>query len=193
MGLEIERKFLMNSPYVLPDASFQIENIAITQGYLSSDEFKSIRVRVSKYSKEKDGFLITDNMDTVGFITIKFSGKYALSSEEFEFVIPNTQAKELVKLSPHTISKVRKVFDIDGVTVAIDHFVDSCHGLVLVVAEVEFDSEKEALEYRPPFQFIKELTEDVRFTNANLAKLSKDEANELIDEVYGNEETNNDY
>jgi adenylate cyclase len=55
--------------------------------------------------------------------------------------------------------------------VELDVFHDALAGLI--VAEVEFDSERALSEFQPPPWFGREVTDDVAYTNAALAGKSR--------------------
>ena len=145
MGTEIERKFLVQGT-----AWRQGAGKRISQGYLSRDKERTVRVRVA---------------GDEAFLTIKGITRGA-SRAEFEYPIPLADAEQLLKLSDGPIvEKSRYVIDHEGSTWEVDEFRGDNAGLV--VAEIELDSEDEPFS-RPPW-LGSEVTEDSRYYNASLA------------------------
>lgn len=148
MPIEIERKFL-----VISDAwKDQAEGTQISQGYLSFDPERTVRVR-----------LAGDN----AFLTIKGISR-GISRHEFEYRIPKADAEKLLLLClPTIIDKTRYVIDFKNRQWEVDEFHGHNKGLVL--AEVELVNEKEAVEC-PPWVG-REVSDDQRYFNASLARL----------------------
>jgi CYTH domain-containing protein len=148
MAIEIERKFLVRGTDWCKQPS-----VPITQGYLVRDHTRSVRVRVQ---------------GELGFLTIKGPLK-GLSRTEFEYEIPATDARALLELCDGSlINKVRHLVAHKGKTWEIDEFMGENEGLV--VAELELESEDETFE-RPQW-LGKEVTQDSRYLNGNLASHS---------------------
>lgn len=144
MGTEIERKFLID----VDRRPLLIGGTLIKQGYLSTEPV----VRVRSY------FLLN------GQITIKGPGK--LERAEFNYEIPQAEAIEMMALTPLIIVKTRYVFPIDGKMWEIDQFHEKLEGLWL--AEIELSSKTEYIV--KPMWIGKEVTEDPRYANVNLAQ-----------------------
>lgn len=149
MGLEIERKFLVNknrwNQVEKPDKNY------IKQGYLVADQDKTIRVRLT---------------DTKGYITIK--GKpVGAGRPEFEYEIPREDAQELLyKFAGHCLTKVRYKILFKNKVWEVDEFQDD--NLGLVVAEVELINEIEQFEF--PDWIGSEVTGNEKYYNFNLSK-----------------------
>ena len=148
MAIEIERKFLVKGDGYKKEA-FQVSHIA--QGYLNSDPFRSVRVRVR---------------DDKGYLTIKGAGNESgMSRYEWEKEIPVTEAKELLHLcEPGIIEKTRYLVKKGELTFEVDEFHGDNDGLVM--AEVELQSEDEPYE-KPDF-IGQEVTGDRRYYNSHL-------------------------
>jgi CYTH domain-containing protein len=90
MGIEIERKFLVNQE--IWDELEKPVGEFYRQGYLMVDPEKTIRVRQTSQK---------------GFLTIK-GISIGASRSEFEYEIPHTEAKELLdQFSVSELSKIR--------------------------------------------------------------------------------------
>lgn len=149
MAKEIERKFLVTGDYK-PSAYKQMR---VTQGYLSSNPERIVRVRI-KGDK--------------GFITIKgIANASGVSRYEWEKEIPVEEVKELLKLcEPGVIDKNRYLIKAGPHTFEVDEFYGENEGLT--VAEIELGSEEEAFE--KPSWLGKEVTADSRYYNARLTQ-----------------------
>lgn len=145
MGIEIERKFLVADRHVLDGST----GTRYTQGYLSVDPERTVRVR---------------RAGERAFLTVKGRTHGALRAE-FEYEIPVADAEPLLAIcAGAVIDKVRHRIEQDGLVWEIDVFGGTNDGLV--VAEVELPSEDSPLE--PPAWIGAEVTEDPRYYNANL-------------------------
>jgi adenylate cyclase len=148
MGTEIERKYLVNKDTW--NNSEKGKGHYYRQGYISTDLNKTIRVR-----------LVGDK----GYLTIKGPAK-VLSRDEFEYPIPENDAKELLdKFCASQINKVRYKVLHKGRIWEVDEFLDSNAGLI--VAEIELSNESESFDL--PDWVWKEVTDDARYYNANLS------------------------
>ena len=83
-----------------------------------------------------------------------------ITKEEFDALWPKTEGKRTEKIRYEIMRK--------GYTIELDIFKGELSGLK--IAEVEFDSEEKSVKFKPPKWFGKELTEDERFKNKNLAR-----------------------
>lgn len=145
MGIEIERKFLINF-----DAINHVEDeICIQQGYILNTPEKVVRVRMT---------------DQKSFITIK--GKnVGPSRPEFEYEIPEADAMDMLdNMCDSVIVKTRFIFSIFGDVWEIDIFDGDNEGLI--VAEVEIPSED--YDLRLPKWVLKDVTDDPKYYNNNL-------------------------
>ncbi|MBN2662485.1 MAG: hypothetical protein JXR68_02445 [Bacteroidales bacterium] len=147
---EIERKFLLEA---IPKDIYIVEKINIEQYYLCSDNGFVTRIRK------------IDEVYNVGFKT--GSG---LERLEKEILISENDFNDLKKMKiERKIRKFRHICKIDEYKIEIDEFRDNLQGLL--VAEVEFLSLNDAENFTPLSWFGIELTNDMRFTNAQLSKL----------------------
>lgn len=145
--MEIERKFLVSA---LPEHLEQYPHVHIQQAYLCTDPVLRIRQRDAQY-----------------ILTCK--GKGLLSREEFELPLSaESYAHLLEKADGHIITKDRYLLPLGERTIELDRFLGDLSPLLL--AEVEFPSEEEALDFTPPDWFGKEVTYDPAYTNASLSK-----------------------
>lgn len=176
MGIEIERKFLLAQDFNFDEHLLRC-TIAIEQGYLFADQMQSIRVRTSKQNYKGMRFL-------KGYITIKKSYDHeGIGVAEYEYEIPYQDAQEMLSTCTKTLSKIRKVIHMDDLhDLEVDVFKNQLQGLI--IAEVEFDSEDIAREYKIPSFVLKELTHDSRFKNVQLIQLDSEQATDLINAVY---------
>jgi len=149
MAIEIERKFIVNK-----DLWGKIDKPAgnaLVQGYIHSDEDKTIRIRTANKK---------------GFITIKGkSSADGLSRAEFEYEIPESDALELLNsFTDKTINKIRYNIPFEGFIWEVDVFEGNNHGLIM--AEIELQNELQS--FTKPDWIAQEVTGDIRFYNSYL-------------------------
>ncbi len=147
MATEIERKFLVIGK---PWLENHIQGTAYTQGYLSTDPERVVRVRVAAQK---------------GYLTIKAKAS-AMTCAEYEYEIPPDEAKALLEtlaLKPY-IEKIRYKIPHGSHIWDVDIFSGANTGLVL--AEIELTHEDEA--FTKPQWLGDEVTKDMRYKNANL-------------------------
>ena len=148
MAIEIERKFLVDK-----DKWQQFEKPApmhLRQGYIFSDENKTIRIRVA---------------DDQAFITIKGSTT-GMSRSEFEYTIPANEGVQLLdSFAVSELEKYRYNITFAGKLWEVDVFLGDNQGLL--VAEIELDSEDE--EFELPVWVTTEVTGDKRYYNSKLS------------------------
>lgn len=149
MGLEIERKFLVNGDF----KSSAYKTFEIAQGYLSSTPERTVRIRI-KSDK--------------AFITIKgFSDSTGVMRSEWEYEIPLSDAKDMLQLCEEgIIRKRRHLVKVGNHTFEVDEFLDDNLGLVM--AEVELAELNEDVEL--PTWIGKEVTGDKRYYNSYLSR-----------------------
>ncbi len=148
MAKEIERKFL-----VLGDAWKDLgDAIFYRQGYLLAGKGTTVRVRT---------------IGAKAYLTIK-GPSVGLSRLEFEYKIPQADALEMLhKLCDKPlIEKSRTTIQVEGMAWEIDEFYGANVGLVL--AEIELESEGQQFT-KPPW-IGREVSDDSRYFNANLAR-----------------------
>lgn len=147
MPKEIERKFLVKPC----DFDAMAKGVPIRQGYITSNEKRSVRVRI--YGDKS-------------FVTIK-GATTGSSRDEYEYPIPLTDAREILDhLCESGIDKTRYRIPFEGHTFEVDRFSGDNEGLI--VAEVEMKSEKEPVKM--PDWIDREVTDDPRYFNSNLSE-----------------------
>lgn len=149
MGLEIERKFLVDhekwKKINKPDG------IHYRQGYLVDEASKTIRVRVAGKK---------------GFITIK-GVTTGITRKEFEYDIPVEEAIELIDcFAVSEVEKIRYRITFEGKLWEVDDFLGNNKGLIM--AEIELKHEDE--EFKKPGWITSEVSDDGRYYNSYLAK-----------------------
>lgn len=151
MSTEIERKFLVDPvesiAQILP--SHMVDSYHIRQGYLLNTQEKTVRVRL---------------LDTFAYLTIK-GARIGNSCPEYEYEIPYVDGFQLFSMCDAEIDKTRHVVvDEHNQRWEIDVFRGLNDGLV--VAEIELESEDTAVHL--PSWVGKEVSDDPRYTNAQL-------------------------
>ena len=145
--MEIERKFLVDR---LPEEVSACPGTPIQQAYLCREPV----VRVRRQGERR-------------VLTCKGTG--LLAREEFEQELTETVYDRLLaKAEGGRLSKVRRRVPYGAYTIEVDVFDPPLAPLVL--AEVEFPSEDEALAFQPPAWFGREVTYDPAYTNASLSE-----------------------
>lgn len=147
MATEIERKFLTTS-----ESWRQGEPVYYCQGYLNHDKHRTVRVRVA---------------GGAAMITVKGLST-GMTRAEFEYDIPVPDARAMLELCELPLVEKNRwiVAAADGLTWEIDEFLGNNEGLV--VAEVELDSEEQAVVL--PGWTGEEVTNDPRYFNSSLSK-----------------------
>lgn len=149
MAIEIEHKFLLANDDWRELVSHSTH---YKQGYLTSDEHSSVRVRIA---------------NDKAWLNIK-SATIGTHRQEYEYPIPAVDANEILNTLCHKplIEKVRH-FVSDGEHLwEIDEFSGDNQGLI--VAEIELSAVGEA--FNKPSWLGLEVTEDVRYYNNMLSK-----------------------
>ena len=147
MPLEIERKFLVSNE----DWRGDWPHVAIRQGYLTTGDATTVRVRVS---------------GATAFLTVKGEGGGAVRAE-YEYAIPVADATEMLLMcQPPLIEKVRYRIPVADLVWEVDEFGGENAGLVL--AEVELTHPQQPVEL--PTWVGREVTSDVRYRNSYLAR-----------------------
>ncbi len=148
--MEIERKFLIDK---IPD-SIDLSSLKcrrIEQGYLCTEPV--VRVR-----RDNDDYYLT------------YKSKGLMAREEYNLPLNEAAYNTLIKKADgNIITKTRyEIPEKNNLTIELDIFEGKFSGLLL--AEVEFSSEAEALAYTPPAWFGKDVTNDAAYHNSNMAK-----------------------
>ncbi|WP_207512433.1 CYTH domain-containing protein [Longitalea luteola] len=148
MGIEIERKFLVNKEKW--NQVVKAQRSLFRQGYMVSDPEKTIRVRLT---------------DAAGYLTIK-GRTVGASKPEYEYAIPREDAEQLLDMfCSSEISKIRNFITHDGKLWEVDEFLGENEGLI--VAEIELDDERETFSL--PDWIDREVTHEKKYSNSNLS------------------------
>ena len=146
--IEVERKWLVEETPVLPKR----KGVKIIQGYIvASPEGSEVRLR-----RRDEKFYETIKTGTGlerGEIEIE------LTKKQFKSLWPATRGRRL--------EKIRYTFKWHRKNIELDVYKKKLIGLK--VAEVEFNSQKQAEDFSPPPWFGKEVTEDEEYKNSSLA------------------------
>lgn len=145
--MEIERKFLIKQ---LPKDLEKFENKEIEQAYLCREPV--VRVR-----REDDNYYMT------------YKGKGLMIREEYNLPLTREAYEHLkTKADGRVIHKTRYLIPQQGhLTIELDVF----HGELapLVLAEVEFATEEDALHYVMPEWFQEDVTNNPAYHNSNMS------------------------
>ena len=149
MKKEIERKFLLKNDSWREHYSKKMQ---LRQGYLSTSENCTVRVRVS---------------DAEGWVTIK-GRTHNISRSEYEYFIPKADAESMLTefAAENIVEKIRYFIDYKGSEWVVDEFFASNRGLI--VAEIELSAEDVICEI--PDWIGEEVSDDYRYYNSNLSK-----------------------
>jgi CYTH domain-containing protein/CHAD domain-containing protein len=145
--VERERKYLVVEVPEVADGG-----AVMRQRYLAIDGTVSVRVRDA--GKERCTLTVK-----AGRGPVRVELEWQLEREQFEAVWELGGGRQ--------VSKTRYRVAINGYVVELDVFAGELDGLVM--AEVEFDSDDALAAFEPPAWFGREVTSDVRYTNASLA------------------------
>ena len=126
--IEIERKFLVLSEDFKSEA---FQHIHIVQGFLNTDPYRTVRVRLKGEQ---------------GFITVKgISNDSGTTRLEWEKEISKEEAKKLLLIcETGVIDKIRYEIKKGSHIFEVDQFFGDNEGLI--VAEIELSSENETFE-----------------------------------------------
>lgn len=146
--MEIERKFLVKE---MPKHLEQYECLSLEQAYLCTSPVVRVRRQGEEY-----------------YLTYKGRGK--MVREEYNLPL-NREAYEhlLNKADGNRITKKRVKIPLHPYVAELDLFEGILEGLVIV--EVEFPTEEEALAFTPPEWFGADVTQDRRYHNSWLSKI----------------------
>lgn len=146
---EIERKFLVRK---LPDDLTSYPSADIAQGYLVSlDDGRQVRLR-----KSGEKYSLTYKR---GAGNVREEREIELAAKQFDALWPATEGKRL--------AKTRYEIPFGERVIEIDVYHERHEGLV--VAEVEFDTEDAAKNFRPPPWLGDDVTGNPRYSNQLLA------------------------
>ncbi len=147
--MEIERKFLIKK---LPDNLTSYKARKIEQAYLCTDPV--VRVR-----RDNDVYYLT------------YKSRGMIVREEYNLPLTKEAYGHLLaKADGNIITKTRyEILEKDNLTIELDVFEGEFDGLLL--AEVEFASEEEALGYIPPEWFGEDVSNSTKYHNSTLSRL----------------------
>ena len=145
--MEVERKFLVGQP---PDLEGS-DSDEIEQGYLATGSDGEVRVR-----RKGERLVLTAKR---GSGLSRDEAEVELDRAGFDRLWPLTEGRRL--------HKRRHVVPHGDLEIEVDVYEGDLDGLV--VAEIEFPSEKEAREFDPPEWMGKDVTGDERYLNETLA------------------------
>ena len=144
--MEIERKFTIKK---VPDLS-AFSFLKIEQAYLNINPVIRIRRQNEEY-----------------YLTYK--GKGMMAREEYNLPLNKESFYHLLdKVDGQIIKKTRYLIPFENDTIELDVFEGSLKPLI--IAEVEFKSERDAYEFTPPEWFDQDVTMDYRYHNSFLSK-----------------------
>ena len=152
--MEIERKFLIKE---LPADLGSYPHHLIEQGYLCTGPVVRVRRQDNDY-----------------ILTYKGGGK--MVREEYNLPLTAEAYAHLIKkVDGYRITKTRYLIPLDpaenpawqSLTVELDIFTYPGH---LIMAEVEFDTEEQAMSFVPPTWFGEDVTMDKRFHNSYMSR-----------------------
>lgn len=148
---EIERKYLIHTP---PENLESYPCHEIEQGYLCTEPVVRIRKQDEEY-----------------WLTYKSKG--LMTREEYNLPLTREAYLHLrSKTDGCLISKRRYLIPLTPYTIELDLFSSPRQGLML--AEVEFPTEEEALSFRAPDWFGEDVTASSMYHNSNLSKSGLD-------------------
>ena len=153
MAIEIERKFLLKNSDWRQDAIGQ----KYIQGYINNEPGRTVRVRIT---------------EEAAYLTIKgkaneVDGQLGTAKLEFEYIIPESDAKEILEelCRKPIIAKKRYRIHYRGFVWEVDEFEGENKGLILAEIELEYEDQPFDL---PPW-IGNEVTTDKRYYNARLS------------------------
>lgn len=147
--MEIERKFLVKEVPKYTSAS------VIRQGYLCLGDKEEVRIRSSTTAGHTDYYLTAKR----GTGMIRGEWEIEITEKTFDHLWLATEERR--------IKKTRAYIQNSGIVITVDIYTEFLNGLL--IAEIEFPSEQDALSFTPPSWFGEEVTHDERYKNRSLA------------------------
>lgn len=146
--MEIERKYLIEK---LPENLSSYACRIIEQGYLCTAPVVRIRRDNDKYE-------------------LTYKSKGLMTREEYNMPLTKESYEHLLsKVDGRVIRKKRYMIPLDEIlTIELDVFEGDLAPLIL--AEVEFPSEKMAMDFVPPKWFGEDVTFSTKYHNSNLSQ-----------------------
>lgn len=148
--MEIERKYLVVTP---PEHYQEYSFHQIEQAYLCTEPVVRIR-------REDDSYYLT------------YKSKGLMVREEYNLPLTKEAYYHLLsKADGNILTKTRYLIPIEGqnLTIELDIFEGKFTGLIL--AEVEFETEKEAKEFVAPDWFFEDVTFSGEYQNSRLSRI----------------------
>lgn len=148
--MEIERKYLVVTP---PEHYQEYPFHQIEQAYLCTEPVVRIR-------REDDSYYLT------------YKSKGLMVREEYNLPLTKEAYYHLLsKADGNILTKTRYLIPIEGqnLTIELDIFEGKFTGLIL--AEVEFETEKEAKEFVAPDWFFEDVTFSGEYQNSRLSRI----------------------
>ena len=159
MNIEIERKYLIKMPDIcVLSKKYNIYEKSILQTYLKCD---SGTRRVRKVTADGCSKYILTEKKRITNISC-FEDEHEISFDEYLHMLNEAD------VSRAPVNKIRYVIEFKGHNIEIDKY-DFWNNFATL--EVELQSENEAFEIPQEICIIKEVTDDKRFKNVNLAKV----------------------
>lgn len=147
--MEIEKKYLLRNMNILECKNYT----RVEQHYVCLSQYREVRVR-SKGLKY--------------FLTIKGGG--LLERNEWESEISQETYEALIPASIGSVIKDRyEILLPSGEVAELDIYRGNLEAPGHVTVEVEFDNAEQAENFQEPDWFGKEVTDDARYKNKNLA------------------------
>jgi CYTH domain-containing protein/CHAD domain-containing protein len=150
MATEIERKFLLDGR---PDQLRGLYGERIEQGYVAIAGEVEVRLR-----RTGDRRLLAAKL---GHGELRWETEIALGVNQFDALWPLTESRRLRK-TRHRVPLG------DELEAEVDLFEGDLAGLI--TAEVEFESERQSRDFRPPAWLGKEITGEHRYANQSLVR-----------------------
>jgi CYTH domain-containing protein len=154
--IERERRFLLAGP---PPPSAITGRRRINDRYLPETRLRLRRIDHMDSGECEFKFTQKVPADQPGFIQGLITNTY-LSAAEYDL---------LASLRADVLSKTR----LSVPPLSIDIFDPPLHGLIM--ADVEFSTDKEAQAFLPPSVLVAEVTDDLRFTGGSLVRARRDD------------------
>lgn len=159
--IERERKFLVNTTDVL-EIPVRHEMVNIAQIYLKS-EFENSRIR----KRGQNGvFTYTHTIKKQLAPGKNIEKEKMISNKNFLYLLESRD------FNRHIIKKTRTCFIWKNKYYELDQFINPCSGLCVLEAELE--SDEETLDLPPFLNIEKEVTDDPRYSNYNIAAIKFD-------------------
>lgn len=153
--MEIEKKFLVKT---LPDNLSSYVFYEMEQGYLLSAN-PTIRIR-----KKNDTYILTyknrsKNICLEPGLCIAEEAEFPLTKEGYEHLRKKTDGL--------LIKKTRYIIPYNSHRIELDIFHGAYEGFCL--AEVEFETPEQGIQFIPPAWFGKDVSNDIRYTNSYMS------------------------